>query len=283
MKLQHSLFWLAGLLLCTASASQAAPVTVTVTATGSNTFSPAVVNINAGDSVLFRYGAGAPHNVVADDNSFRCAKGCDGDGAGGSGALATGWSFTKTFNTPGTIRYYCEAHGGPNGFLMSGQVIVHAVTPSITLGGYLSGNWFNANQGGHGFQLEFTNRSTGATTADMVAIWFVYTPAGSTANDGTGQNWIFAEGDYDTTKNTVTLPAVLLSGAKFPPNFNAADVHRISADASTTWGTLTFTFTDRNNGSVSWHSTLPGYNNANDTPLALTRLTQIAGTTCPGQ
>jgi hypothetical protein len=32
---------------------------------------------------------------------------------------------------------------------------------------------------------------------------------------------------------------------------------------------------------VSWHSDVPGYNNANDTPLPIQRLTQIAGTTCP--
>ena len=281
MKLQHRLQWLAAIALCACGLAHAA--TVTVTANSSNLFSPEVVNINVGDSVLFKYGGGAPHNVVADDNSFRCAKGCDGDGAGGNGNVSTGWSFTKTFNTAGTIKYFCEAHGARNGVGMAGQVIVHAVTPSITLGGYLSGNWFNPNQGGHGFQLEFTNRSTGATTSDMVAIWFVYTPTGSAANDGSGQNWIFAEGDYDTTKNTVTLPAILLSGAKFPPNFNPADVRRISADASTTWGTITFTFTDCNNGTASWHSTLPGYNNANDTPLAIQRLTQIAGTTCPGQ
>jgi len=282
MKLHRPLTWLASLLLCTVGAAQAA--TVTVTATSANTFSPAVVNINAGDSILFKYGGGNPHNVVADDNSFRCAKGCDGDGAGGNGNVSTGWSVTKTFSNAGTIRYYCEAHGGPNGSGMAGQIIVHAVTPpppTIVLGGYLSGNWFNSAQGGHGFQLEFTNRSTGATTADMVAIWFVYTPNGSTATDGSGQNWIYAEGDYDTTKGTVTLPAILLSGARFPPNFNSTDVHRISNDASTTWGTITFTFSDCNNGTVSWHSTVPGYNNANDTPLAITRLTQIAGTTCP--
>ena len=285
MKLLDARYWLSALLLLGAAGSgQVAAVTVTVTATASNTFSPSVVNINAGDSVMFKFGGGAPHNVVADDGSFRCAKGCDGEG--GNGNVATTWNFTKTFNNAGTIKYFCEAHGGPGGQGMSGQVIVHAVTPpppTIPLGGYLSGNWFNANQGGHGFQLEFTNRSTGATTADMVAIWFVYTPAGSSANDGSGQNWIYAEGDYDSTKNTVTLPAILLSGAKFPPNFNPNDVHRVSNDASTTWGTITFTFSDCNNGTVSWHSTLPGYNAANDTPLAITRLTQIAGTTCPAQ
>jgi plastocyanin len=286
MKFKNCLTTIGLLLLGAAGVAQGA-TTVTVTATASNTFSPSVVNINAGDSVTFKFGAGAPHNVVADDGSFRCAKGCDGDGAGGNGNVSTGWSFTKTFTNAATIKYFCEAHGGPNGAGMAGSVIVHAVTTpppaTIPLGGYLSGNWFNPSQGGHGFQLEFTNHTTGTTTADMVAIWFVYTPTGSNASDGSGQNWIYSEGDYDTTKSTVTLPALLLSGAKFPPNFNPADVRRISNDASTTWGTITFSFTDCNNGTVSWHSTVPGYNNANDTPLAIQRLTQIAGTTCPAQ
>ncbi|MHB8447727.1 MAG: hypothetical protein ACYC9P_07365, partial [Rudaea sp.] len=90
-------------------------------------------------------------------------------------------------------------------------------------------------------------------------------------------------GSYDTTTNTVTLPAILQTGARFPPNFNPNDVHRVGTGANPPdlWGTLTFTFTDCNNGTVSWHSDVPGYNNANDTPLPIQRLTQIAGTTCP--
>lgn len=240
-------------------------------------FSPQALTINAGDTVTFTYAGGPAHNVVADDNSFRCARGCDGDGNGGNGNVsATNWTFSKTFNTPGTIKYYCEAHGGPNGSGMAGSIIVKAVTPTITLGGYLSGNWFMPAQGGgQGFQLEFTNFQN-----SMIAIWFAFTPAGSTANDGSGQNWIYSQGAYDTTKNTVTAPAILLAGARFPPNFSPADVHRVPNDASL-WGTITFTFTDCNNGTVSWHSDLAGYNNANDTPLAIQRLTQIAGTTCP--
>jgi len=245
-------------------------------------FSPAQMTIHVGDTVTFINQGGAAHNVHADDNSFRCAKGCDGDGAGGNGTPSAAlWSASVKFTKAGVVNYHCDTHVGMG---MSGSITVSpAIAPSnsMPLGGYLSGNWFNPNQGGHGFQLEFTNRATGASTFDMVAIWFVYTPNGSTATDGSGQNWIYSEGDYDTSKNTVTLPAILLSGAKFPPNFNPADVHRISSDASTTWGTLTFTFTDCNNGTVSWHSTLPGYSNANDTPLAIQRLTQIAGTTCP--
>jgi hypothetical protein len=153
--------------------------------------------------------------------------------------------------------------------------------PAIKLGGYLSGNWAVPNQGGHGFQLELTN-APGATagTKAMVAIWFVYTPPGSTLNDGSGQNWIYAQGEFDPTSNTVTLPAILLAGAQFPPNFVASDVHRVPSD-SALWGHLTFAFTDCNNGTVSWHSDLTGYNLDNDTPLPIQRITQIDGTTCP--
>jgi plastocyanin len=244
-------------------------------------FDPPQMTIDVGDSVTFISNGGAAHNVHADDNSFRCANGCDGSGGDGTPAANT-WTSTVTFTKAGTVNYHCDIHQSMG---MVGSITVNAPTiapsTSMPLGGYLSGNWFNPSQGGHGFQLEFTNHTTGATTSDMVAIWFVYTPTGSTTNDGSGQTWIYAEGDYDTSKNTVTLPALLLSGAKFPPNFNPADVRRISNDASTTWGTFTFTFTDCNNGTVSWHSTLPGYNNANDTPLPIQRLTQIAGTACP--
>jgi hypothetical protein len=135
-----------------------------------------------------------------------------------------------------------------------------AATPSIGIDGYLSGNWYNPQQAGHGFQLEM------ATNDVMVAIWFVYAP------DGSGQNWIYAQGNYDKTTNSVTLPAILLTHAKFPPNFVESDVQR------TDWGTLTFTFTDCNNGTVTWNSPLQGYGVGS---LPITRLTQIAGTTCP--
>src|SRR5438046_1530095 len=48
-------------------------------------FVPSPLTINVGDTVTFYiYGdagdTGTPHNVVADDGSFRCARGCDGEG-----------------------------------------------------------------------------------------------------------------------------------------------------------------------------------------------------------
>jgi plastocyanin len=236
-------------------------------------FSPAQVTINVGDTVTFNNNGGASHNVHADDDSFRCSNGCRGQGSATGDPSISDWTSQVTFTHAGTFGYHCDLHGSMG---MVGTIIVKAATPTINLGGYLSGNWFIPSQGGgQGFQLEFTNANN-----DMIAIWFAYTPAGSTANDGSGQNWIYSEGAFDPTKNTVTLPAILLAGARFPPNFHSADVHRVPNDAST-WGTITFTFSDCNTGMVSWHSDLAGYNNANDTPVGIQRLTQIAGTTCP--
>jgi plastocyanin len=232
-----------------------------VTANPNLTFSPANLTIDVGDTVTFK-NAGGFHNAVTSNgsDSFRCAAGCDGHGGNGAPS-GSSWSATVPFNVAGTFGFHCEIHVSDG---MVGTITVKAAPPPppplIAIGGYMSGNWFNPAQGGHGFQIE------AATNNDIIAIWFVYTP------DGSGQNWIYAQGTYDSTKNTVTLPAVLLSGAKFPPNFKSSDV------TQTPWGTLTFTFSDCNNGTASWNSSVNGYGQGT---LAITRLTQIDGTTCP--
>ena len=86
----------------------------TVTATGGNQFTAEHVGVNVGEMVTWNNGGGL-HNVHFDDNSFDMP-------ASPSGAA---WSVQRTFNTPGTYRYYCEAHGGPNGVGMSGTVAVN--------------------------------------------------------------------------------------------------------------------------------------------------------------
>jgi plastocyanin len=236
MKLQRSLVRLGILLFANVGTGWAADHVVT--ANPDLTFTPSSLTINAGDTITFK-NAGGFHNVVANNGSgsLRCAAGCDGHGGNGAPSEAN-WSATVAFNAAGTFGYHCEIHVSDG---MVGTVTVNAVTPpppppTITIGGYLSGNWFMPSQGGgQGFQLEFTNANS-----DLVAIWFAFSPGGSTANDGSGQNWIYSQGAYDTTKNTVTVPAILLAGARFPPNFHPADVHRVPNDAST-WGTITFT------------------------------------------
>ena len=135
------------------------------------------------------------------------------------------------------------------------------VTQSLTLvDGYMSGNWYDPARNGQGIQLEFTDQNNNA-----IAVWFVFGPDG-------GQNWIYAQGVYDTTKATVTLPATMKTGAKFPPLFKPSDVQ------STSWGSITLAFTDCNNGTLSWSSALPGYGVGS---MPLSRLTSIRGTRCP--
>ncbi len=231
----------------------------TVTANSTLTFSPQHLTIHAGDTVTFA-NQGGLHNVAADDGSFRCAEGCDGTGGDGSPS-STAWSFTMQFGQAGTVGYHCEVHGAPGSGMFGTIDVLPAQSSAFSLGGYLSGQWYNPAQSGHGFSMEFTNVNN-----TLIAIWFVYAP------DGSGPYWIYGQGQYDTGSNTVTVPAVLLTGSAFPPNFNAADVTR------TPWGSMTFTFDDCSTGRVSWSSELPAYGSGS---MPLTHLAQIAGTQCP--
>ena len=140
-------------------------------------------------------------------------------------------------------------------------VAYFAVTQSSTsVDGYMSGNWYDLTRSGQGVQLEFTDQNNTA-----IAIWFVFGPDG-------GQNWIYAQGTYDSSKASVTLPATIKTGARFLPLFIPSDVQ------STPWGSVTLAFTDCNNGTLSWNSTLPGYGIGS---MPLSRLTSIRGTKCP--
>lgn len=107
------------------------------------TFSPQTIDINAGDTVTF-LNFGGLHNVDADDGSFRCAQGCDGDGHGGSGNPSGQlWSVSIDFPNAGTIGYFCETHGAPGSGMFGtihvlGTPPVATVTPAPT-----GGMWFD--------------------------------------------------------------------------------------------------------------------------------------------
>jgi plastocyanin len=272
MNFRQSLFGIVVLSFAAAGSAVAANQTVTVgTGADGMGFSPLSVTVNKGETVTFTYagnGIAGAHNVHADNNSFRCAKGCDGQGGNGNLSQAA-WSATVTFNTAGSFRYYCENHGAPGGVGMSGTVVVNDVAPpppTQKINPGISGNWFNptANQGGHGFQIEILPNN------GILAIWFVFNPA------GTAQNWIYTQGAYDPNSNDVVVPAFLETGGAFPPNFDSS---KLTAPA---WGAVEFKFSDCNNGTAEY--------TPNDTALAagyghavfpIQRLTSISGTTCP--
>lgn len=123
----------------------AAVLLLTRTATGAivdvggmqNVYAPQTITIQAGDAVTF-INKGGFHNVVADDGTFRCSRGCDGDGMGGNGSPSSAnWVFTLKFPQAGRFGYFCEVHGAPR-MGMFGTVIVQGPltttpVPAVTL------------------------------------------------------------------------------------------------------------------------------------------------------
>jgi hypothetical protein len=122
-----------------------------------------------------------------------------------------------------------------------------------------SGNWFNANQSGHGLQVQVFG-APGAR--QMLAVWYVYL--------GGAQRWLIAQGPING--DTASMAVVMTRGADFPPNFLAADVQRVN------WGTLNFRAIDAQRAQISWTTTQPGFSHGS---LDLMRLTTLSGQTCP--
>lgn len=107
--------------ICTNTNNQCASVYVSVGggSYGNNTvnitdnvFTPKVITIPLGTTLVWTNNGSMTHTVTADDNSFT------------SGNLAPGQTFSHAFYTAGTFAYHCIFHGGIGGVGMSGVVIV---------------------------------------------------------------------------------------------------------------------------------------------------------------
>lgn len=94
-----------------------------VTANDDMTFTPASITIYQGDVVRFANGGTLPHNVHADDGSFKCSIDCSLHNA----PSATSWQVSRTFNRIGTIGYYCDAHGNLDGGMRGAIVVIDRV------------------------------------------------------------------------------------------------------------------------------------------------------------
>ena len=70
-------------------------------------FNPSITTVRVGTRVTWTNNDPTPHTVTSDSGSF------------GSGTLATGQSFSLTFNTPGTFTYHCAIHP-----MMTGTIVV---------------------------------------------------------------------------------------------------------------------------------------------------------------
>ncbi len=205
-------------------------------------FDPSVLTIDVGDSVLFFAYADifhtGPHNLVADDGSFN---------------FNPGFDVTVKFDKPGTITY----RDVPQGIV---GVINVIAAPLPEIEGRFTGTWFNAAQSGMGFMLEVLPGSP----MQMLASWLTFSPDG-------GPSWIVGLGPIAGDHATLSATQTVGTGARFPPNFDPANVR------AETWGELTFTFSDCNHGPVDWSTTIPGYESGG---MDVTRLTELAGVTC---
>lgn len=147
----------------------------------------------------------------------------------------------------------------PAGATVQFEVTQVAATNDGTITPGYTGNWFDTAQSGHGFSIEVLDGN------QMLAEWYVFGPNG-------GQTWLVALGPI--SGNHAVLQAFLPagSGGRFPPNFDPTQVK------NQPWGTITFTFADCADGSVSWQPSMTGYSAG---ALPISRLTMPAGLTCP--
>jgi plastocyanin len=103
------------------NAASATTVTVLVGNSGFN-FSPPSVTIRPGDTVKWNFSSSG-HSTTSGTPG-------NPDGLWDSGIRGQGGSFSRTFNTVGTFRYFCTPHGQCCG--MTGVVNVTAGTPTPT-------------------------------------------------------------------------------------------------------------------------------------------------------
>lgn len=129
---------------------------------------------------------------------------------------------------------------------------------AVAIDSGFTGAWYDPAQSGHGLFVEVLNNNS------FLAWWFTFNPA------GTQQSWFGGVGTY--SGNTATISSVIqTTGGRWIPNFDPSKLTQIP------WGTLSFTFTDCNNGWVDFNSTVPGYAVGR---MTLSRLTLPAGLTC---
>jgi plastocyanin len=245
--------WLLALLLC-ASSAFGTNYQVSIGDDTDGFFDPSPLTIAVGDTVRFYsyidvIDTGS-HNVVADDGSFRCARGCDGEGGDGSPVPSGTMNFTRTFNTPGVVSYHDEMSHAAGIIFVQGDA-PFAIGPGIT------GAWYDPAQSGHGLFIEILSDNR------FYASWFAFNPA------GTEQSWFIGVGTYSADTATIT-EVEMPTGGRWIPNFDPAQIVR------NPWGTLTFKFTDCDHGRVDFNSVL-GYGTGS---MDLTRLTQPAGLSC---
>ena len=129
---------------------------------------------------------------------------------------------------------------------------------AVLVSGGFTGNWRNAATDGQGFQMQVLPDGRAG------AFWFTF--------DGSGnQVWISGVGTVENNQLTMQMRRPV--GAQFGPNFNSDDIQRIP------FGTVSMSFDDCNNGTVTWQSDDPQFGSGS---MPIERVTSSAGVNCTG-
>jgi len=108
--------------LCFALSTTTGAQTIHTIQANASTFSEPTLTIEVGDTVEWVNSGGIAHNVNGSTNSYPA------NPVGfGHLAIETSFTYSFTFNTPGTYGYHCDVHGSP-GFGMIGTITVNVAT-----------------------------------------------------------------------------------------------------------------------------------------------------------
>jgi plastocyanin len=179
-----------------------------------NSFSPASLTIQVGDTIEWRNAAGGnPHNVTSDD------------GTSFSSDTNNAFNFPVTFNSAGSFPYTCTLHPGQ----MNGTItVVESTNGDFLFNAGLNGSWWGGlARSGEGGQIEVSDGGNG--TFVVVITIYSYDPLGE-------QIFMIAVGDVDG--NTVEADLFITTGGLWGTLFDPMLV------MESQWGTGTFTGLD---------------------------------------
>jgi len=123
----------------------------------------------------------------------------------------------------------------------------------------ITGSWFLPERDGEGYNIEIIGSEL---DPDLLAYFYTYDDAGN-------QMWLVGAGEVNG--DTAVVPVEVLSGPSYGDDYDKDDLDRED------WGTLTFTFTSKDAGTVKRASTI-GFGTTTEDII---RLTSATGLECP--
>lgn len=124
-----------------------------------------------------------------------------------------------------------------------------------------TGGWFDPAKSGQGFLIEIISNS-GEKRA--LASWYTFDNEGN-------QYWLTGVGDVED--QSIHFEMVLTEGGQFGDSHNPANI------TQSMWGDVTFTFSDCNNGTVTWEPVIAGFDSGS---MPVIRNTNIYNSHCTG-